>query len=457
MFRRDFVAAVVVVFAASFVRAQFTPPPVCASKLQSSMACVIPQTYGPNGLVLPNPSHEAHFASQSAQYTTALNVSLGTELSLLALPSPASGLIFTTDPNLGTVIPSNESYGPILSERAETIGRHRFYIAGTYQYFNFDSLDGIDLKRLPVVFGHVEFPIGGVIPPYEQDYITTVNRIDLKAHQTTFYATYGLTSRIDVSVAVPILDVSLGISSAAHIVRVAPQPVAPGDPFYGSTNGTGYYHYFNAADPAGSVDQTFTNYKRSSGIGDVVFRVKGTVLKAEHVRVAVGADVRTPTGDAKNFLGSGATGVKGFVAASYRARFSPHVNIGYEYNGQSLLAGDVTTDSTGKLPNQFFYSGGVDIGLTKRWTIAADLLGTRLSNSLRIQRSSYVNEITGEAQPGVQQISVYRDSVNMDDVSIGTKFSPFGNFLITANVLFKANDPGLRANVVPLVGVSYSF
>ncbi len=453
---RDVVTAIQFVLVSSFVSAQFVPPPVCASKLQNSMACVIPQTYGPNGLTLPNPSHEAHFAATSAEYTTALNVSLGSELTLLALPSPASGLIFTTDPTLGTVIPSNESYGPILAERAETIGRHRFYIAGTYQNFNFSSLDGIDLKHLPVVFGHAQFQIGGVNPPYEQDYITTQNRIDLKAHQVTLYATYGLTNRIDVSVAVPITEVSLSIGSNATIIRIAPQPVAPGAPYYSSTNGTGYYHYFNAADPAGSVNQTFTNFSSATGVGDIVLRVKGTLLKLERTRVALGVDVRTPSGNAQNFLGSGAPGVKGFVVASYRARFSPHVNIGYEYNGQSILAGDVASDTTGKLPNEFFYSGGVDIGLTKRWTIAADLLGARLSSTDRIQRTGYT-DVNGDPQPGVAQIAVYRDSVNMDDVSIGTKVGLVGNLLLTGNVLFKVNDAGLRANVVPLVGLSYSF
>lgn len=460
MFRRDFVAAVALVFTSSFASAQFiihTPSQVCATQLQSSMACVLPQTYGPNGLTLPNPNHEAHFAADSAQFAKSISSSLGTELSLLALPSPASGLIFTTDPTLGTVTPTSESYGPILSERAETIGRHRFYVAGTFQYFNFSSLDGISLSHLPVTFSHIEFPgIGGVPAPYEQEYITTINRIDVKARQTTLYATYGLTNRIDVSVAVPILDVSLGISSAAHIVRMVPQPVPTTDPYYNQSV-MGYFHYFNAADPAGSLNQTFSSSSRATGVGDILFRVKGTVVKAERVRVAVGADVRTPSGDAKNFLGSGAPGLKGFVVASYRARFSPHVNIGYEYNGQSLLAGSVTNDTTGKLPNQFFYSGGVDIGLTKRWTIAADLLGTRLSSTLRIQRTGYSDVITGAFQPGVQQIATYRDSLNMEDVAVGTKFSPFGNFLITANVVFQANDPGLRASVVPLVGVSYSF
>ncbi len=437
--------------------AQFLPPPPCATKLQSSMLCVVPQVYGTGGLILPNPSHQAHFERQaSSGFFLPVNVSVGTELSLLPLASPASGVLFTFDKALGTVTRANESYGPVLSERAETIGKHHLYVAGTYQFFDFTSLDGVDLKHFPVVFSHASFLVNGVMPPYEQDYITTVNRVDVKAHEVTFYGTYGLTDRVDVSVAVPILDVRLAIGSAAHIVRVAPQPVAPTDPEFASTNGTGFYHYFDPADPAGSVDKLFTNAQTSSGLGDVTFRVKGTVLRGERGRVALGMSVRTPTGNETKFLGSGALGVKPFLAASYRARVSPHVNLGFEWNGKSILAGDLVNATTGKLPNQFIYSAGFDIGVTRRWTLAADLLGNRLSSTDRVRTAPYV-DINGVARPELTQTVVYRGSANMDDIAIGTKFSPIGNLLVTANVAFKVNDPGLRATAVPLVGLSYTF
>ena len=188
----------------------------------------------------------------------------------------------------------------------------------------------------------------------------------------------------------------------------------------------------------------------------MVFRVKGTVVKLERARVALGLDVRTPTGDEQNFLGAGAVGVKPFIAASYRARVSPHANLGFEWNGDSLLAGNVATGSSGKLPNQFFYSGGVDVGITKRLTVAADLLGQRLSSTERIRQTAFVDS-QGVTHPEISQIQLFKDSANIDDFSIGAKVNPIGNLLITANVLFKLNDPGLRAKVVPLVGISYTF
>jgi hypothetical protein len=419
------------------------------------MLCVVPQVYGTNGLILPNPNHAAHFASSEANFQIPLSVSVGTELSLRSVASPASGVLFAYDPTLHIFMPSAESYGPILTERAETIGRHRVFVAATYQFLDFSSLDGIDLKHLPVTYSHVLFTINGSIPEFEHEFITTENRIDLKAHQIVFNGTFGLTNRIDVSVDVPILDVRLGITSNAQIVRVPPQPVSPSNPFFPTTV-DGFYHFFNINNPAGSLSQVFSSFKSAAGVGDVVFRGKGTVLVHERARVALGLSVRTPTGDAENFLGSGAPGVKPFIAASYVGRISPHVNLGYEYNGQSVLAGNLSTASTGKLPNQFLYSGGVDIAVRKRLTVAADLLGTRLSSADRIRQSSFV-DIVGVSHPDIPQSTLFRAAVNIDDISVGAKLRTWGNLLFTGNVAFKANDPGLRTKIAPLASISYSF
>jgi hypothetical protein len=45
----------------------------------------------------------------------------------------------------------------------------------------------------------------------------------------------------------------------------------------------------------------------------------------------------------------------------------------------------------------------------------------------------------------------------MNDIAIGAKFSPVKNLLITANGMFKVDDPGLRSRVVPMIGIGYTF
>ncbi len=399
----------------------------------------IPGLYGPTGLTLPNPFHQAHFNSSFQSSFTPLNAEIGSELSRLPLASPASGFVYTFDKALGVWTQTNQSFGPILSERSETIGRHKFFVGFGYQRFDFDNIDGIDIHHVPAVFGHIPFPGD---PLFERDYITTDNDINMVINQYTLFATFGLTNRVDVSVAVPIEDVSFRVTSRAHINRIAPP-----DPIFGQA------HFFDPANPNGSIDKTFTSSGSASGIGDVVFRGKATVWKGERAGLAAGLDLRVPSGDELNFLGSGAVGVKPFLAFSYRARVSPHANIGYEWNGDSVLAGNAVTGVKDQLPGQFLYSGGVDVGLHKRVTAVFDIIGQRAIDT-DVVRTSTFTAFNGAKAPS---ISVARDSVNILNASVGLKVNPFKHLLINGNALIKLNDGGLRANVVPYVGLSYVF
>ena len=437
-------------FCAGVLSAQVCP----TSATSSQVICAIPQLYGAAGLFLPNPNHSAHFQGSFQRSFTPLDSAVSQELSVLPLASPASAITFTFDKTLGVFTRSTESYGPILGERAETIGRHRFYFGADYQYFGFSKLDGIDLKHLPATFKHVEFPIGGVFPTFEQDYITTTNRIDLKLHQVTLFATYGITNRLDVSVAVPILDVHMGVTSQAHIFRIAACE-ANASCSDASAFG-GEYHFFDINNPVTSIDKTFFSSRQASGIGDVVFRAKGTILNRERWSLAGGLDFRAPTGDELNFLGSGSPGVKPFLAASYRGRISPHVNVGYEWNFDSILAGDISTGQKARLPDQFFYSGGVDVRVKPKLTLAADLLGQRVLEGERVRVIPFT-DVNGVVHNDIPDIQPFKGSFQQDDLSVGAKYAIFRNLLFTGNLLFELDDAGLRAKVVPLGGISYTF
>src|SRR5579859_8900 len=80
------------------------------------------------------------------------NEAFGTQIGQLPLATPASGFLFTFDKGLGVYKDSQESFGPLVAERVETIGRHKLYLAFTYQRFGFSELDGNTLKDLPLLF-----------------------------------------------------------------------------------------------------------------------------------------------------------------------------------------------------------------------------------------------------------------------------------------------------------------
>src|SRR5689334_18424603 len=93
----------------------------------SKVGCVIPNAYGPTGLTLPNPFHQAHFDSDFQANFSPLNSAVATELTLLPLASPASGFTYSFEPAAGVYSRSAQSFGPILAERAETIGRKKLF------------------------------------------------------------------------------------------------------------------------------------------------------------------------------------------------------------------------------------------------------------------------------------------------------------------------------------------
>jgi hypothetical protein len=421
----------------------------------SKLGCLIPNVYGPNGLTLPNPFHEAHFENDFQANFSPLNAAIATELTLLPLASPASGFTYTFDRASGVYTRSAQSFGPVLAERAETIGKRKFFVGFTYQYFSFDSLDGIDMNQLPAVFRHsVGTGPGGTSPSYESDFISTANSLNLFVNQMTGFATVGITDRFDVSLAIPVLNVNLGVRSAATIHRTAPP-----DPVFGQS------HFFDANDPNGSVNKTFNDSGHSTGIGDITMRFKGTLLTGEHAALALAADVRFPSGDEKNFLGSGTYGVKPFLVGSFPiGKVSPHFNVGYQINGSSVLAGDILTGTKGHLPNDLFYTVGADVGVTKRLTLAFDILGQRVFGATRVFLDNpYRSSVAEIPQAGVtvqqsyQQIGIRTGSFNVISGSAGFKAQVAGNLLLTANLLFQMNNDGLRAKAVPLVGLSYAF
>src|SRR5437667_6694110 len=139
----------------------------------SKLVCVIPQVYGPLGLATGGPlftagGHEVHFGSEFTDRLGPINADVGIQVSQFPLASPSSGITFTYDPSLKTFTPStDESLGPIIGERASTIGRHKLFVGFSYQYFKFDSIDGQKMSDIPVVLEHqAVLPApGSIFPP----------------------------------------------------------------------------------------------------------------------------------------------------------------------------------------------------------------------------------------------------------------------------------------------------
>ena len=421
--------------------------PATVRAQSGKLAFIIPDLYGPSGLIvnsealLPDGStHSAHFNSAFQAEFTQFNISLASQLASVPLPSPASGFTYELDPALGVFKRSTQSFGPILGERAETIGKKKFSLGFNYQYFKFDSIEGVDLSDVPAVFTHDNAAPGG-----RSDVVTTQNAIDLKVGQFTTFLSYGLADGLDLSVAVPIVNVDLGVVSNATIQRIG-------------TASSPATHFFRDPSAPGTfgTTKTFASSGNASGIGDVIGRLKARVVKSGATGVALGVDVRFPTGDELNLLGSGAWGVKPFAVLSVSQKvLSPHINVGYQWNGNSVLAGNVVTGEKKSLPDQILYTAGVDIGVTSRITLALDVLGRRVLKSPRLQTETFHALQGGLTFPSIHFIQ--DANFSQTNGAAGVKLNAGGKLLLDINVLFKLDDSGLRDKVTPLVGFEYSF
>ena len=70
----------------------------------------------------------------------------------------------------------------------------------------------------------------------------------------------------------------------------------------------GIYHLSFAASGHEKVDHL--GREAVYGVGDLVLRVKATVIREGSRALAAGLDTRLPTGDEQNLLGTGAMGMR---------------------------------------------------------------------------------------------------------------------------------------------------
>lgn len=408
------------------------------------LALLIPELYGPEGLTvgsearLPDGStHSAHFNRSFQSQFTQFNVALASQLAAIPLPSPASGFTYTFDETLGTYQRTTQSFGPILAERPETLGRNKFSFGVSYQHFAFDTIEGVSLGAVPAVLQHDDYQLGGG----RSDVITTDTAITARVDQSVASFTYGLANWLDASLAVPIVRVDLGATSVATIQRVG--TTDPRIHFYGS--GAGDYE----------TTATFGGPARSaSGIGDLILRLKARAVGGHRAGLALGLDVRMPTGDEENLLGLGTTGVKPFAALAVGfGHAALHLNAGYLWNGDSVLAGDVVSGRKADMPDQLTWAAGVDWGVTSRVTFAVDVVGNHVTSSPRLVTQTFT-AANGATFP---QIDFVSETYSIINGAAGVKVNLGGRLLLDANVLFKVNDAGLRDKVTPLVGIEYAF
>ena len=397
-FSRTAVSIIAAVIAAS-------PAQVLAqtSNTTGNLQDLVSDLYGGNGITL-DPTivfHTAHFSASSQAALNNLSNIISASIGPASFNSTVSAISF--DIEEGVPVRSQESLGPIVAERASTIGKNRLNIGVSYTNVNYKRLNGSRLNSLQLVLTHdQQFNL-----PYELD--TIVLNLDLRLKQQifAFIGTYGVSNNLDIGVVVPLMKIDGYVRSQAMIVD----------------SGGGGLHRFG-----GTVNPVSVNQQSATGVGDLIVRAKYVFTKGSDKVIDFGALLQASlaTGDEKDLLGAGSSSIfLGGIVSANLGKINPHLNFGYEYfvDQKQKVVGLDTDRSSAKVV------AGFDLRARDNFAISPEFIGRWQKNGQHLY-----------------------------DLALGAKWAPIGNVPISANIVMPLNrNEGLRPNYYFTIGIESTF
>lgn len=396
---------------------------------------------------LKSPSGELEFAQQAFSTNASATVGILTDylqgaivLGLRTVPAPSAGSGETFRLSaLGVPVRNEEtSLGPILAERALTLGRGNFLIGANVTDLRFESLRGIPLDGLQFNVVQRDLPPTGQSlgdPAIERTYVSIATHMAFQARVANFFLTAGISDRFDVGVLVPVVQVNLSGFSDAEIVVPEGEDPAAGFSFGGPTE-----------DPK-LRERAVLPLEKATGLGDTSVRGKLRLTEREsRFGMALLADVRIPTGREEDFLGSGGWSARGLgvISTAPFAGFSPHLNLGGVFR-----SGDGER-------NAIIGALGFDQRASGWLTIAGEFLA-----QIPLGENPFLQEEWTISQGDGDTITVPSDNLpTLEDYqfdgALGFKLR-LGRLAIIGNAIVPINDGGLRSEVLWTVGLQGGF
>ena len=342
---------------------------------------------------------------RDAALAASVTISRALQANLATLPvaSSSGAFVYRLNPELGTVERATQTFGPFFLERALTAGRGHASFGATVQQFHFTSLDGHNLRNGSLVTTANQFRDESA--PFDVDSLT----LNIDASVATLYGTVGVTDRMEVGFAAPM--VSLRIDGS----RV--------NTYRGRT--------FTQASGSG----------KALGFADMLLRTKYTLYTDETAAFAAAVDVRLPTGREQDLLGAGSTAVKFTAIGSMEAGpLSAHANAGI---------------SRGGLANEFSYGASLAYAATRKVSIGAELLGRWIDSSGHLVTTTAPHPLLS----GVDTLRLAGDASSLQMLSAvpGLKWNLSDTWVLAANVSVPLTSGGLTAPITPFIGLDYAL
>jgi hypothetical protein len=427
-----------------------------------------------------NFTHRAHFSplrtgelnNPVIGVVQGFNTQLATQLATFPLGSATGGFTYVFDESAGTFRRDSRTFGSVFGERALTIGRRKLSAGVNYQRTSYDTLEGQNLADGSITFylrhqdccrvvstpgapiSLLAEPNGTTLnPPFENDLIQAALSLKATTDTASFSASYGVTDRWDIGIAVPIVSVGLDASVTARVIRF-------------NTVNSPTIHTFDRNNPDAPL--IVRRSARATGIGDLVLRTKYSWLRVAGGGLAAAVDLRLPTGDESNLLGAGGTRAKFlFIASEERGRFDRHANVAYTVS-RGEAAGTIAGVAATSAPDEIGYSGGVALAAGTRLTINGDFVGRTLRGAGRLSVASkefkYTLLRSGTCEnSGFDCTSASFDELASADGNLtlllgtgGVKLNLTRSLLLSGSVLFPLTRAGLRGRLTTVVGFEYA-
>ncbi len=338
-------------------------------------------------------------AATSGALTRALLAGFAT----LPISASSGGFVYRFNPTLGTVERTTSSFGPFYAERALTTGSGSASFGVTFRHVAYQSIDGRDLQGGAFVIAANRFRDEAA--PFD----TEALQMDMATDVATVFGTIGVSDRVDVSAAVPLVRLTID----------------------GSRQNTYRGRSFQQARATGVA----------SGIADVAVRTKVQVYRDGASGVAAGAEVRLPTGREEDLLGSGTTALRLMgIGSVEQGPVGVHGNAVFGFGG---------------LSREFAAGGAVAVAANPWLTLSGELQIRRLAAfphiidvTSRNPRYAGVNtlRLAAEDAPATQSL-----------MALGFKWNVAATWLVHGQVQWTLTESGLKAGLTPTFGVDYAF
>lgn len=315
----------------------------------------------------------------------------------------SAGFAYRYNRELGTMERASASFGSFFTERSLTSGQGQAAVGVNIRFSSYTHLDDRDLRdgRFRTTANQfVDEPA-----PFDEETLT----LALESRVLTVTGNYGLTDRLDVSAAIPFVELSM--------------------------NGSRVNTYRGRSTVQASAEA------RSRGVGDIAVRAKYGILAAPSGGVAIAGEVRLPTGSEANLLGTGRTAFSALV-------------IGSAESGPLGWSGNVSLGGGG-FSNELGYRAAVSLAATDRITVVGELVGRRFGDAGLIveARAPHPNF------NNVETIRLIGDQSTASTTAavFGAKWNVAGSWILAGHAMMPMGGRGLRSGVVTLIGLDYAF